>query len=132
MVRMVFVAAMVTAAVSLFSGCTEADRVSVQIAREADDFNVYRKIVIINTRTDKIELEIVGKMSITISNGRIDVLIEEDGRYFKHIINLTENNMYVIEDLGSANTSQYKYEINYAPENVVPHSVLTNREEVEK
>ena len=128
--KAIFVA-VVALAVSTFSGCTEAQKVSSQIAREADEFNVYRKIVIINTRTDKIELEIVGKMSVTINSNRIDVLIEEDGRYFKHIINLTENNMYVIEDLGSANTSQYRYEINYAPENVVPHSFLTNREDNE-
>ena len=107
--------------ISIFiTGCNEADKVSSNIAKEADNFNVYRRIVIINTRTDKPEFEIVGKASVTVQDKRLDVIIEDNGKYYKHIINLTNNNMYVIEDLGGSDVSKFKYEINYIPESIVP------------
>lgn len=115
------------ACIVLLTGCTEAGKVSQNIAKEADNFNVYRRVVIINTRTDKPEFEIIGKMSVDISESRIDCIIEEDGKYYKHIINLTENNMYVVEDLGGSNVSQYKYEINYIPESIIPITVTESR-----
>lgn len=104
-------------------GCTEANKVSQNIAKEADNFNVYRRVVIINTRTDKPEFEIIGKMSLSIGTNRIDCIVEEDGRYYKHIINLTQNNMYVVEDLGGSDVSKYKYEINYIPESIIPFTI---------
>lgn len=101
-------------------GCTEAEKVSYNVAKEADNFNVYRRVVIINTRTDKPEFEIIGKMSVSIEEDRIDCIVEEDGKYYKHIINLTDNNMYVVEDLGGSNVNKYKYEVNYIPESIIP------------
>lgn len=112
----------------MLTGCeTEADKVAYNIAKEADNFNVYRRVVIINTRTDKPEFEVVGKLSVTVSSDRLDVIVEEDGKYYKHIINLTDNNMFVVEDLGGADVSQYKYEINYIPESIVPYTVTNNK-----
>ncbi len=111
----------------LLCGCTEAEKVSQNIAKEADNFNVYRRVVIINTRTDKPEFEIIGKMSVSISSGRIDCIVEEDGVYYKHIINLTDNNMYIVEDLGGSNVSKYKYEINYIPESIVPITITESK-----
>ena len=123
----------ILAAVSIYilavtlTGCTnEANKVSQNIAKEADNFNVYRRVVIINTRTDKIEFEVIGKMSVTIGSNRIDLIIEDDGKYYKHIINLTDNNMYVVEDLGGSEVSKYKYEINYIPEMLVPIKFTSN------
>ena len=104
-------------------GCTEATKVSSNIAKEADNFNVYRRVVIINTRTDKVEFEVIGKMSVNVGSSRLDVIVEEGGKYYKHIINLTANNMFVIEDLGGADVSKYKYEINYIPESVLPFTI---------
>lgn len=109
------------------TGCdNEANRVSQNIAKEADNFNVYRRVVIINTRTDKVEFEVIGKMSVTIGSHRIDLIIEDNGKYYKHIINLTDNNMYVVEDLGGSDVSKYKYEINYIPEMIVPIKFTSN------
>lgn len=108
-------------------GCTEANKVSQNIAKEADNFNVYRRVVIINTRTDKPEFEIIGKMSLSIGTNRIDCIVEEDGKYYKHIINLTQNNMYVVEDLGGSDVSKYKYEINYIPESIIPFTITQSK-----
>lgn len=126
MKKRVFIAFIATAVLGL-AGCTEASKVSQNIAKEADNFNVYRRVVIINTRTDKPEFEIIGKMSVNINSSRIDCIVEEDGKYYKHIINLTGNNMYVVEDLGGSDVSQYKYEINYIPESILPFTVTTSK-----
>ena len=125
-VLMSFLATVILCAI--LAGCgTEAEQVSYNIAKEADNFNVYRRVVIINTRTDKAEFEIIGKMSVDIKSSRIDCIVENDGKYYKHIINLTGNNMYVVEDLGGSNVSQYKYEINYIPEKIIPIKITTSK-----
>lgn len=121
------IACVVLAAITMTGCSTEADKVAHNIAVEADNFNVYRRVVIINTRTDKPEFEVVGKLSVTVSSDRLDVLVEEDGRYYKHIINLTDNNMFVVEDLGGADVSQFKYEVNYIPEAIVPYTVTKRK-----
>lgn len=109
------------------AGCTEANKVSENIRKEADNFNVYRRVVVINTRTDKVEFEVVGKMSVNVGSSRLDVIVENEGRYYKHIINLTANNMFVIEDLGGADVSQFKYEINYIPESIIPFTITESK-----
>jgi len=114
-------------AMLMIPGCTEADKVSQNIAKDADNFNVVRRVVIINTRTDKVEFEAIGKMSVNVGESRLNLIMEEGGRYYKHIINMTQNNMYVIEDLGGADVSPYKYEINYIPEMIIPFAVTENK-----
>ena len=120
-------ACVLLAAITVTGCSTEADKVAHNIAIEADNFNVYRRVVIINTRTDKPEFEVIGKLSVTVSSDRLDVLVEEDGKYYKHIINLTDNNMFVVEDLGGADVSQFKYEVNYIPESIVPYTVTKRK-----
>lgn len=39
----------------LLASCREADKVSHNISKEADNFNVVRRVAVINTRTDKVE-----------------------------------------------------------------------------
>ena len=40
---------------ALLAGCSEADKVSYNVSKEADNFNVRRRVTVINTRTDKID-----------------------------------------------------------------------------
>ena len=46
------------------TACTEADKVSSNVSQEADNFNVLRRFAVINTRTDKVEFELVGAFSL--------------------------------------------------------------------
>ena len=106
----------------LLASCTEAGKVSHNISKEADNFNVVRRVAVINTRTDKVEFEVIGRISIydntssKESTSTLTVVVETDkDKYKKHIIKLTNWNMYVVEDLEGAAVDQYKYEINYMP-----------------
>ena len=116
-------------AVGGLTGCTEAEKVSENVSQEADNFNVLRRLAVINSRTDKVEFELVGAFSLEKeSDKKINVICEmEDGTYKKHIIGLNDETMYVIEDLGGAKVNKYKYEVNYIPESIVPFTVTKKK-----
>lgn len=108
-------------------GCRESDKVSYNVSQDADNFNVLRRLAVINSRTDKVEFELIGAFSLEVDDdeNQIEVVAEtEDGEYKKHIIGLNENTMYVIEDLGGAKVNKYKYEVNYIPESIVPFDIV--------
>ena len=99
-------------------GCTEAERKSTEISREADEFKTPRKLTIINTRTDKIILEFIGTFSVQSSAGAIDILCAVgNDKYEKHFFTLNEWTIYVVEDISSNGGDLYFRQIKYYPEN---------------
>ena len=118
----------------LLVSCREADKVSHNISKEADNFNVVRRVAVINTRTDKVEFEVIGRISVydntssKESTSTLTVVVETDkDKYKKHIVKLTNWNMYVVEDLDGAAVDQYKYEINYMPESILPFKITESK-----
>lgn len=114
-------------AVLSISACgRESDKVSHNVSQEADNFNVIRRVAVINMRTDKVEFEVIGRISIdTQKSSKLVILVEtKKGTYKKHIINMTDWNMYVVEDLYGARVNEYKYEVNYMPESIVPFDIV--------
>lgn len=59
---------LVVAMVFTLAGCTEADRVSENVSQEADNFNVLRRLAVINSRTDKVEFELIGAFSLDVES----------------------------------------------------------------
>lgn len=123
-------AALMTIGLATLSGCAnESEKVSYNISKEADNFNVRRRVAVINTRTDKIEFKVEGLISVDTSNSKKLVVIAEvsKGKYRKHLINLTKNNMYVVEDLtDGTKVNKYKYEVEYMPESILPVTITNN------
>lgn len=110
---------------------SESTKVSHNVSQEADNFNVVRRVAVINTRTDKVEFEVIGRISVeTEANDgkRLEILVETGkGVYKKHMVNLTGWNMYVVEDLEGAEVNQYKYEVNYMPESIIPFEITSKK-----
>lgn len=108
------------------SACSQADKVSQNVSNDADNFKVERRVVIINTRTDKIEFVAKGLISVNTEDSKKLVILAKVGKsqYKKDIINLTNNNMYTVEDLSGANVNSYKYEVTWLPESVVPMKIV--------
>lgn len=104
------------------TACTEADRVSQNISKEADNFNVIRRISVINMRSDKPIFELIGQFSIGNTSSRELAVVCEvaPNTYKKHYIYLNDWTMYVVEDISGADVSPYRYEINFLPEMIVP------------
>lgn len=111
----------------LLVGCRESSKVSYNVSREADSFGVVRRVTVINMRSDNIVFEAVGNISIDTNDSEKLVVIAQtdEDTYKKHYINMTEWNMYVVEDIEGAKADQYKYEIRYIPEAVIPLDVIT-------
>ena len=121
----------VIALISCFvlSGCTQADRVSYNVSKQADNFNVKRRLTVINTRTDKCILQMTGKISIEDVTNGIAVLVEVDrdkGIYQKHWVYLNENTMYTVEDLNGVEVSKYAYEMEFMPQMLAPIKISAN------
>lgn len=117
------VIALIASAALVFTGCgaREADRVSYNVSQEADNFNVIRRLVVINARTDKPMFELVGAFSFEISSNRIIALVETGpNEYKKHSVGLTDWTLWSVEDLGGANVDKYRYEVNFLPKAIVP------------
>ena len=116
--------------VLVLSGCSkrEADKVSYNISKEADNFNVTRRITVFNTRTDKCLLEIIGNLSVQKSSGDIDIIVEvAEGKYKKHFVNLNTWTTYVVEDVSGAFVDKYHYEVNFQPEAIIPYKITMSK-----
>ena len=101
-------------------GCSEASRVRRNLNQEADNFNIQRRITVLNARTDKVLLEMEGTFSLSNnSNNELVVTCEVgEGKYQKHYIYLNSYTLYVVEDISGADVDPYHYELNIIPEMV--------------
>ena len=112
----------------ILAGCTEADKVSENVSQEADNFNVTRRLEVINARTDKPVFELIGNFAISNnSTNELEVTVEVgQGVYKKHMVYLNEWTIYVVEDVSGAYVDKYHYEVNFLPEMIVPVTVTMN------
>ena len=106
----------------VLSGCTEVNRVSHNIGQQADNFNITRRIVVMNARTDTVMFELIGNFSLqNNTSNELEIVCEVDNNvYKKHFIYLNDYTLYVVEDVSGAYVDKYHYEVNYIPEMIVP------------
>lgn len=127
--KLIAVLMVLTMCLSLFAGCemTEASKVSHNISKEADNFNVTRRLVVINARSDEPIFELIGNFSISNTSAHeLAVTVEiEEGVYKKHYVYLNDWTLYVVEDVSGAYVDKYHYEVNFLPEMIVP-AVITS------
>ena len=118
MVKKFFILLLTLLLVVGLCACTEADQVNHNINQASDNFNVTRRLEVINARTDTPLFELIGNFSLSNNTeNELVVTVElEDGTYKKHYIYLNEYTMYVVEDLSGSDVSPYHYEINVLPE----------------
>lgn len=65
MKKIISLAVILILGVVVLSGCTEVNKVSSNISQQADNFNITRRIAVINARSDKPIFELVRKFFIT-------------------------------------------------------------------
>ena len=110
--------------VCLLTSCSEADKVNMNISKQAEYFECERKITVYNARTDKIIMEAEGWMNISNNSSQELVVTVKvgDGRYKKNYIYLNQYTMYVVEDITGTHTDPYHYKL-YFHTNDVPFTV---------
>lgn len=107
------------------TGCgSQASRVSYNLSKEADNFNVVRQLTVINCIGGDVLFQMTGKMSITAdrADNQLEIIVEDDGVYVKHFVGLSDNVTYIVEDLnlGANDVSKYKYTLNFNPKMWIP------------
>jgi len=113
--------------ITIGAGCTnQASRVSHNLSKEADSFNVVRQITVMSLITNDVLFQMTGKMSIWPLSDRLEIIVEHDyNMYKKHFIHLGDNMTYIVEDLGigANNVSKHKYTLRYNPKMWIPIDV---------
>ena len=102
------------------AGCREANRVSYNVSKEADSFNVTRRITVFNLRTDEVLWQMTGNFSTETEGNDLNVIVElPDKQYAKHYFNLNDEwTAYIVEDLSGTDVTPYAYELNFLPESI--------------
>jgi len=111
------------AALGVLAGCgSNADVAGENISKEAEKFNVQRRIVGINGITDKVEFEVEGRCSIETGLARSLQVICKHGPddYRKHYVGLADNMFFIATQLKGIDVSEYRTKIILKPENIVP------------
>jgi hypothetical protein len=105
------------------ASCTnDADVVSDNISKEADNFGILRKVVAINTFTDKYLLDIEGWCNIVFeaSEKQLEVTCKRRDGYTKDFVGMGDNVAYTVLQLESANVSKDHYKVTFKPSTVIP------------
>ena len=105
------------------TACSEAERARYNLAEEADNFNCYRRITVIDCITGDTLFQMEGRASIIadIEDNQLEIITEyQKGQYNKQIIGLSDNVTYIVEDLETTEVDEYHYYINFNPKMWLP------------
>ena len=111
------------AVAGLFSGCMDSDArvASYNLSKQADMFEIDRRIVFYNGISGDYILSITGKCSIEDQTKQLEVTCKtSESSYKKHFLGLSENVTYFAEQLESKNVSTYHYEVVFKPQTILP------------
>lgn len=130
--RIIALLLVILMSIIILSGCQrQSDRVSYNLSLEADNFNVTRRLTVINTRAEDgniaVLFQMTGNFSIEKeSDGDLAVTgMNDDGTSYKHFVNLSRDITYTVEQIAMTTVNRHKFEINFNPEMIIPVEVTT-------
>lgn len=114
--------ALAVLAVALSACGSAADTVSRNISKDAEQFRIERRIVVINGITDKPELMVTGRCSYESYRWQLVLTCKEGpNEYKKHTIGLSDNVFWTSTQVGAVNESEYRTKFIFRPESIVPN-----------
>lgn len=120
-----------TAAIGLMAltGCaSNAEKANHNLSTAADNFEVQRRIVGVNTITDKILFEVEGRCSINDQDIQLEIICKHGPDDFrKHMIGKADNSLYIATQLDPVKVSEYHTRIILKPENLIPNFDLQTK-----
>jgi len=115
--------------ISVFVGCsTDANVVSRNLSKAADQFEVERRVVFYNGITNDYILVLEGRCSLGSSreNGELTVTCKTGpDSYKKHFLGLSDNVTYFAEQLDPSDVNKYHYRVIFKPSTIIPDIELT-------
>ncbi len=105
------------------TGCFEddADIVSDNLSKAADNFEVNRRIVMFNGITDEYLLVVEGPCSIVDEGNQLEVVCKVGkNTYKKHFLGLSDNVSYFVEQGEPVKASANHYRVTFKPQSILP------------
>lgn len=109
------------------SNVDDADVVSENISKAADNFEINRRVVMFNGITDEYLLVIEGLCNIEDDGNQLEVTClvkdakdDDDRQYKKHFLGLSDNVSYFVEQGESVNVSANHYRVTFKPQSILP------------
>lgn len=120
------IAAVVIVAGLLFglTACFEsdADVASQNISTASEQFEISRRIVVINTITDKYLMTVEGKCSMEYPDNKTEIICKlKDGTLVKHVVQRSDNVTVMVEQTTGTKVSTDQYRVIFKPESLVPN-----------
>ena len=125
MKKLIAITLVLIMALTMFAGCSEAEKVNQNLSKQADYFECERRITVYNARTDTIILVAEGYMSISNNSTSELVVTVKTGpsEYKKNYVYLNDYTLYVVEDITGTHTDPYHYKLYFHTE--FPYDVET-------
>lgn len=109
--------------VALLTGCTDAEIVSSNLSREADNFKVQRRITLYNTESDEVIYTVEGNMSVVAdtADNQLEITAQTgSGEFQKHFLGLSPKTVYIVQQLEWQDVNKYQFKITLKPSAVIP------------
>ena len=106
------------------AGCSnDADVVSHNLSKAADQFEIDRRIVFYNGITGEYMLTIEGKCALGNNDPARELSVTcktGPNAFKKHFLGLSDNVTYFAEQIEPAGVSTYRYRVIFKPQSIVP------------
>lgn len=126
MKRILATLAAASALIGLTACQSDAEVASHNLSKAADQFEIARRIVFINGITDEYLFEVNGYCSIEADTAdkqlEVTCRADKDERGFvKHFFGLSDNSVYLVEQLAPVDVSTDRPRIIFKPESLIPN-----------
>lgn len=105
------------------SACnSDSDVVSKNLSKDADNYKVFRQIVVYNAITDKYILEVQGYCALGNDDGstKVTYTCKSPDGYVKDIIKKSDNTFVFVHQLHPRNVSSKYFKVILKPTEVIP------------
>lgn len=125
MKRIIAAAAISLATIGTLTACgqTDAKVVDENLKTAAEQFEVNRRITVVNTFTDKYIMVVEGKCSLEFPSEKRDEIICKlaDGGFVKHHVMKGDNVLVMSEQVNGTAADTDRYRVIFKPESIIPN-----------
>lgn len=104
------------------AGCSnEADTVNENLSKDADNFQVLRRVVFYNAIKGEYIMTVEGYCSVDPGDGvRMGVTCKVGDQYKRNAMGKSDNVMWMYEQLGTSGVSKDHYKVIFRPQTIIP------------
>lgn len=118
------VALVLLASIPGLTACFEsdADVASKNISTASEQFEISRRITVINGITDKVQLVVEGKCSMEYPDNKTEIVCKlKDGTMVKNIVQRGDNTTIMVEQTTGTKVDTDQYRVIFHPETLLPN-----------